>query len=117
DHEKVSQSTVVRIKQRKKETGTFSDKPKPGCLRLLTGCYERKVLWYIPTGECTNAVSVQKKLKTDEGIILSNFFTKPVKYKNSSFKYNVLEAFNLIKAGVIEELNAQSENITEDFHV
>ncbi|CAG8544713.1 12615_t:CDS:2 [Cetraspora pellucida] len=71
DHEKVSQSTVVRIKQCKKETGIFSNKPKPGCLRLLTGHYEQKVLWYIITGECTNAVSVQKKLKTDEGIIVS----------------------------------------------
>ncbi|CAG8632140.1 8732_t:CDS:1, partial [Ambispora leptoticha] len=35
------------IKQRKKETGTFNDKPKPGRLRLLTGRYERKVLQYI----------------------------------------------------------------------
>ncbi|CAG8505491.1 19793_t:CDS:2 [Cetraspora pellucida] len=49
DHEKISQSTVVRIKQYKKET----------------------VLWYIATEECTNAVSVQKKLKTDEEIIVS----------------------------------------------
>ncbi|CAG8564014.1 12531_t:CDS:2 [Cetraspora pellucida] len=43
----------------------------PGRLRLLTGHYERKVLRYIANGECTNAVSVQKKLKTDEGIIVS----------------------------------------------
>ncbi|CAG8747854.1 2519_t:CDS:2, partial [Cetraspora pellucida] len=44
DCEKVFQSTVVRIKQRKKETDTF---------------------------KCTNAVSVQKKLKTDEEIFVN----------------------------------------------
>ena len=35
--EEVSQSTVIRIKQRKDATGTFKNKPKPGRPRLLTG--------------------------------------------------------------------------------
>ena len=58
--EGVSQSTVIRIKQRKDTTGTFKNKPKTGRPRLLTGRHERKVLRYIITGECTNAVAIQK---------------------------------------------------------
>ncbi|GBC20801.2 hypothetical protein GLOIN_2v148980 [Rhizophagus irregularis DAOM 181602=DAOM 197198] len=50
DKEKISQSTVIRIKKRKDATRTFKDKPKSGRPRLLTGQNERKVLRYITTG-------------------------------------------------------------------
>ncbi|RHZ84254.1 hypothetical protein Glove_84g91 [Diversispora epigaea] len=33
--ENISQSTVIKIKQRKDRTGTFKNRPKSGCLRLL----------------------------------------------------------------------------------
>ena len=58
--ENVSQSTVIRIKQQKDTTGTFKNKQKPGRPRLLTGQNEQKVLRYITTGKCTNAVAIKK---------------------------------------------------------
>ena len=74
--EEVSQSTVIRIKQCKDATGTFKNKPKPGHPRLLTGQNERKVLQYIITGECTNAVAIQKNLKTEEQVEVSDSTVK-----------------------------------------
>ena len=58
DKEGVSQSTVIRIKQRKDTTSTFKNKSKVRRPRLLTGRYERKVLRFITTGKCTNAVAI-----------------------------------------------------------
>ena len=76
DKEGVSQSTVIRIKQRKDATGTFKNKSKVGRPRLLTGRYERKVLRFITTGECTNAVAIQKNLKTEDQIEVSESTVK-----------------------------------------
>jgi transposase len=69
--ENVSQSTVIRIKQRKDINGTFKNQPKSGRPRLLTGQYERNALRLITTGECTNAVAVRKKLITEQQIDVS----------------------------------------------
>ena len=80
--EGVSQSTVIRIKQRKDTTGTFKNKPKTGRPRLLTGRHERKVLRYITTGECTNAVAIQKNLKTEEQIEVSDSTVKRTLRRN-----------------------------------
>jgi len=74
--EKVSQSTVIRIKQRKDTTGTFKNKQKPGRPRLLTGRHERKVLRFITTGKCTNAVAIKKNLIVEEQIKVSDSTVK-----------------------------------------
>lgn len=80
--ENVSQSTVIRTKQRKDISGTFKNKPKPGRPRLLTGRNERKVLRLIATGECTNAVAIQKKLKIEEQIEISESTVKRTLRRN-----------------------------------
>ncbi len=80
--ENVSQSTVIRIKQRKDTTGTFKNKQKPGRPRLLTGRNERKVLRYITTGECTNAVAIKKNLKVEEQIEVSDSTVKRTLRRN-----------------------------------
>ena len=82
DKEGVSQSTVIRIKQCKVTTGTFKNKPKVGRPRLLTGRHERKVLRFITTGECTNAVAIQKNLKTEENIEVSDSTVKRTLRRN-----------------------------------
>ncbi|CAG8777893.1 1327_t:CDS:1, partial [Rhizophagus irregularis] len=82
DKEKISQSTVIRIKKRKDATRTFKDKPKSGRPRLLTGQNERKVLRYITTGVCTNAVAIKKKLKIEEQIGVSESTVKRTLHRN-----------------------------------
>ena len=80
--ENISQSTVIRIKQRKDKNGTFKNQPKPGRPRHLTGRNERNVLWLISSGKCTNAVSIQKKLKVEEQIEVSESTVKRTLRRN-----------------------------------
>ena len=78
----VSQSTVIKIKQRKDINGTFKNQPKSGCPRLLTGQYEWNALQLITTGECTNAVAVKKKLITEQQIDVSENTIKRTFHRN-----------------------------------
>ena len=80
--ENISQSTVIRIKQRKDKTGTFKNQPKSGCPRLITDRIERNVVRLITTGECTNAVAIQKKLRADNQIDVSECTIKRTLHRN-----------------------------------
>ena len=82
DKENVSQSTVIRTKQHKDKTGNNKNKPKSECPWLLTGRYKWKVLRLITTGECSNAVAIQKKLKIEEQIEVSECTVKRTLHKN-----------------------------------
>ena len=80
--ENVSQSTVIRIKQRKDTNGTFKNQPKSGRPRYLTGRNERNVLRLISSGKCTNAVAIQKKLKIEDKIEVSESTVKRTLRRN-----------------------------------
>ncbi|CAJ0841853.1 5889_t:CDS:1, partial [Entrophospora sp. SA101] len=69
--EKISHSTVVRIKQRKEKTGSFDIIPKPGCPRILSEQHDRNICRLIKSGECSNAIQIQKKLISNKNIIVS----------------------------------------------
>ncbi|RHZ85601.1 hypothetical protein Glove_63g120 [Diversispora epigaea] len=79
---KLNKRSVIRIKQRKDKTGTFKNQPKSGCPRLITDCIERNVVRLITTGECTNAVAIQKKLRTDDQIDVSECTIKRTLHRN-----------------------------------
>ena len=80
--ENVSQSTVIRIKQRKDTNSTFKNQPKSGRPRYLTGRNERNVLRLISSGKCTNAVAIQKKLKIEDKIEVSENTVKRTLRRN-----------------------------------
>ncbi|CAB5362375.1 unnamed protein product [Rhizophagus irregularis] len=69
--EKVSHVSVLRIKKKKEKTGHFDVVPRPGRLRILTERHDRNIAKLIKTGECSNAIQIQKKLISDENIIIS----------------------------------------------
>src|SRR2546430_9859075 len=69
--EGIDQSSVVRICKKFAETGSFDDLPKSGRPRIMSERYERKLLRYIRSGECSTAVQVRSKLLADEGITIS----------------------------------------------
>jgi len=69
--EKVSHSSVIRIKQRQEKTGSFNVKPKPGRPRILTERHDRNIARLIKSGQCSNAVQVQKNLISYENITVS----------------------------------------------
>ncbi|CAJ0903419.1 7260_t:CDS:2, partial [Entrophospora sp. SA101] len=69
--EKISHSTVVRIKQRKEKTGSFDIIPKPGRPRILSEQHDRNICRLIKSGECSNAIQIQKKLISNKNIIVS----------------------------------------------
>jgi len=69
--EGVNQSSVVRICKKFNETGNFDDRPKSGRPKSLSERYERKLLRYIRSEECSTAVEVQSKFRVDEGIVIS----------------------------------------------
>src|ERR1041385_7804081 len=71
NQEGVNQSSVVRICKKFNETGSFVDLPKSGRPRIMSERYERKILRYIRSKECSTAVEVKSKLLADEGIIIS----------------------------------------------
>ena len=69
--EKVSHASVIRIKQRQEKTGCFDIKPKTGQPRILTERHDRNVTRLIKSGECSNAIQVQKNLISHENIMIS----------------------------------------------
>ena len=54
--ENVSQSTVIRINQKVKATGSVKDLPRTGRSRIFTGRNERNIVKLITTGECSTSV-------------------------------------------------------------
>ncbi|CAI2182818.1 112_t:CDS:1, partial [Funneliformis geosporum] len=69
--ENISHASVIRIKQRKEETGSFDVIPKPGHPRILTERHDRNIARLIKSGECTNAIQIQKSLISNENIVIS----------------------------------------------
>jgi len=69
--ENVNHTTVLRIKKRKEETGSFNVIPKPGRPKILTERHDRNIARLIKSGECSNAIQVQKKLISDENMFVS----------------------------------------------
>ena len=67
----ISHASVIRIKQRKEETGSFDVILKPGRPRILTKCHDRNIARLIKSGECTNAIQIQKSLISNENIVIS----------------------------------------------
>ncbi|CAG8824731.1 3157_t:CDS:1, partial [Cetraspora pellucida] len=69
--EKVSHSTVLRIKNLKKQTGCLDVLPRPGRPRILTTRHERRIAREFRSGTCSTAVQAQKKLTSNEGVRVS----------------------------------------------
>jgi transposase len=69
--EKVAHSTVIRINQKLKLTNSLLNRPKTGRPRFFTKRFERKIIQYILTGECSTAVDIKNKLKIQENIDVS----------------------------------------------
>ncbi|CAI2189831.1 5520_t:CDS:2, partial [Funneliformis geosporum] len=69
--ENISHASVIRIKQRKEETGSFDVIPKSGRSRILTECHDRNIVRLIKLGECTNAIQIQKSLISNKNIVIS----------------------------------------------
>ena len=80
--EDVAQSTVIRIKQKMKSTGFLKDLPKSGRPRTFTERDERNIIRMLSSGECSTAVDIQKKLKTDCKITVSDNTVKRVLRRN-----------------------------------
>ncbi|CAI2198990.1 12327_t:CDS:1, partial [Funneliformis geosporum] len=70
--ENISHSSVIRIKQRKEKTGSLDVIPKPGCPRILTERHDRNIAKLIKSGECSNAIQIQKSLISNENINISS---------------------------------------------
>lgn len=62
---------MIRIKHRKEKTGCFDVTPRPGRPRILTERHDRNIAKFIKSGECSNAVQIQKKLISEKNIIVS----------------------------------------------
>jgi transposase len=80
--EKVAQSTVIRIKQKVVATGSVKDLPKSGRPRLFTGRDERNIIRMLSSGECSTAVDIQKNLKNNSKISVSENTVRRVLYRN-----------------------------------
>ncbi|CAG8737482.1 23812_t:CDS:1, partial [Racocetra persica] len=65
-HKKVSHSTVLRIKNLKKQTGCLDVLPRPDHPKILTTCYERRIAREFRSGTCQTAIKAPKKLKSDK---------------------------------------------------
>ena len=63
-HEGISQSAVVKIRQRVEETGSYADRPRVGRPRQLTERGARLAARMIVSGKCQTAVNVQHELET-----------------------------------------------------
>ncbi|CAG8806891.1 3548_t:CDS:1, partial [Gigaspora margarita] len=59
--ENVLQSSVVRISRKAEKVGSVKDLPKSGHPRVLTERDERNAIYLLVSGECSNAVEIQKK--------------------------------------------------------
>ena len=98
--ENVSQSSVVRIARKVRTTGSVKDLPKSGRPRIFTGRDERNIINMLTTGECSNAVEIQKNLKTNKRINVSsstvkrtlrrNGFSSRIKRKKPYLKKNIV---------------------------
>jgi len=80
--ENVSQSSVVRIARKVRTTGSVKDLPKSGRQRIFTGRDERNIINMLTTGECSNAVEIQKNLKTNKRINVSSSTVKRTLRRN-----------------------------------
>jgi transposase len=69
--ENVHRSTVLRIHQRKEETGSFENKPKSGRPRVLSVHTERQILRLVASNQCSTAIDIQKQLQNFEKIKVS----------------------------------------------
>ena len=66
-----SYSTIVRLKNKYKETGKVDNKHCSGRSRKLNECDERTIIRRLMNKECSNAVQLQKSLKTNDKIEVS----------------------------------------------
>ena len=69
--EKVSQPTVIRVRNNKDATGSFENRPKSGRPRVVSVHDERKMLQLIVSGQCHTAMDVQVTLKTQDKLEIS----------------------------------------------
>ncbi|CAG8659103.1 14005_t:CDS:2 [Racocetra persica] len=60
--EKVSHSTVLRIKHLKKQTGCLDVLPRPGHPRILTEYYEKRIARLFRSSECLSAVQTESPI-------------------------------------------------------
>src|SRR5436305_2551341 len=80
--ENVAQSTVIRIKQKMESTGYLKNLPKSGRPRIFTGRDERNIVKMLWSGECSTAVDIKKKLKSDYKISVSENTVKRTLRRN-----------------------------------
>jgi len=80
--EQVGLASVLRICKKKKETGTFDDLEKTGRPRLLTDRYERYAIRLLMTEQCSTALEVKIKLKSDLGIDISVESVRRIFWRN-----------------------------------
>ena len=69
---KVSHVSILRIKKIKEKTGSFNVAPRSDRPKILTERHDRNIARFIKSGECSNAIQIQKKLISDENIIVSS---------------------------------------------
>src|SRR5581483_1979047 len=69
---KVSHVSILRIKKIKEKTGSFNVAPRSDRPKILTERHDRNNVKFIKSGECSNAIQIQKKLISDENIIVSS---------------------------------------------
>ena len=66
-----SHTTILRLKEKYKETGKVENKPGSGRPRKLNERDERALIRRLTTKECSNAVQLQKSLKTSNNVEVS----------------------------------------------
>jgi transposase len=66
-----SHTTIVRLKNKYKETGKVQNKPGAGRSRKLNERDERNIVRRIMTNECSNAIQLQKSLKIVDNVEVS----------------------------------------------
>ena len=60
----------------------MKDLPKSGHPRIFTGRDERNIINMLTSGECSNAVEIQKSLKTNKRINISSSTMKCTLHRN-----------------------------------
>jgi len=63
-----SHTTIVRLKKKYEETGKVQNKAHSGRPRKLNERDERNIVRRLMTAECSNAVQLQKSLKTTDNV-------------------------------------------------
>ena len=69
--ERVSHTTVSRLRHVDHADGNYEDAPRSGRPRLLTDRHERLIVRMVVSGKCQTAVDVQSHLRTDENVNVS----------------------------------------------